>query len=304
MTVGDPRVSVVIPTFGRDDVLVATIRQLLALAEDLEIIVVDQTQAHHASTKQQLEDWSGDRKIRWVKQAPPGTVMAMNRGLREAHGSIVIFLDDDISVDAGLITSHVQALERYPDAWAIAGRVIQPETRSQLKIVNRHRSRGTITCDLEFDFSSRLETWVQNVMAGNLSVRREKALAIGGFDENFIPPVSYRFETEFAKRIIAAGGKIRYEPSAVIHHLRAPRGGTRSIGSHLDSASPLHGVGDYYYALKLGRGWERFRYIIRRPLREVCTKFHLRHPWWMPVKFIGELRAFFMALNMFRTAKH
>jgi GT2 family glycosyltransferase len=153
--------------------------------------------------------------------------------------------------------------------------------------------------DLDFRFYGTAPAWVTNVMAGNLSVKRDKALSLGGFDKNFIPPVSYRFETEFAKRVVLAGGKIRFEPKASIRHLRAASGGTRTLGSHLTSISPLHGVGDYYYALCCGKGWDRVGYMARRALREVCTRFHLWHPWWIPVKAVGELRAIWMALRLF-----
>jgi len=137
-------------------------------------------------------------------------------------------------------------------------------------------------------------------MAGNLSVKRDRALAVGGFDANFTPPVAYRFETEFARRLVAAGGRIRFEPRASIRHLRAARGGTRSQGGHLTSSSPVHGVGDYYYALRCGRGWERFWYVLRRPLREVRTRFHLLHPWYIPVKLVGEVRALALAVRLHR----
>ncbi len=67
-------------------------------------------------------------------------------------------------------------------------------------------------------------------------------------------------------------------------------------GNHLTSASPAHGAGDYYFALSNGFTWESLGYILRRPLREVCTCFHLRHPWWIPIKFVGEVRALILAI--------
>ena len=161
-----------------------------------------------------------------------------------------------------------------------------------------HSRLVELTGDLDFDFASDEGRFVRNVMAGNLSVKRDMALEIGGFDENFVGS-AYRFETEFAKRILANGGKIWFEPRASIKHLRAERGGTRAEGSHLTSMSPRHGVGDYYYALKCGEGWERAKYVLRRPFREVRTKFHLKHPRWIPVKFIGELRALMKALRLY-----
>ena len=154
--------------------------------------------------------------------------------------------------------------------------------------------------DLDFPFNSNLRKEVANVMAGNLSVKREAFIKIGGFDERFSPPVSFRFETEFARRVIKNKGKIFFEGLASIKHLRAPSGGTRSSGSHMKSLSPVHGVGDYYYALLHGKGLDKYLYILKRPFREIRTKFHMKNPWYIPVKFIGELRAIFMAYKKIR----
>ncbi len=342
--------SIVIPTYGRDNVLCDTIRALIALETRAdEILVVDQTLEHESATAERLAAWEAEGRIRWIRHQPPGTVGAMNRGVLEARRDIVLFLDDDIVPDDNLIRGHVKAYEKHPEAWAVVGQVIQPEdvgekdnrefrgepqktqkdtegetagpilksSESNLFHSPNSRFKYPLLCilrflrlpffspsflrqDLDFDFSGTDPAWVENVMAGNLSVRRERFLQLGGFDENFIPPVSYRFETEFAKRLIAAGGRIRFEPAASIRHLRVPSGGTRSRGSHLTSGSPIHGVGDYYFALRCGRGWQRLSYILRRPFREVCTRFHLRHPWWIPLKFVGELRAIWAALRLYR----
>jgi GT2 family glycosyltransferase len=166
-------------------------------------------------------------------------------------------------------------------------------------VASGHHSSSLLS-DLNFGFSGSRGAWTGNVIACNLSVRKSQFLAAGGFDETFGPPVAYRFETEFAKRLVQAGGSIWFEPTASIRHLRVARGGTRSTGGHLTSASPVHGVGDYYYALRCGQGMERAVYMLRRPFREVRTRFHLRHPWWIPVKFVGELRALCLALKLHR----
>ena len=320
--------SVVIPTFGRDAVLCESIRYLLELpAPADELLVIDQTPAHQPDTEAQLAAWHNAGRIRWIRHQPPGVVGAMNRGLHEAKGDIVLFLDDDIIPDANLVVAHRIAHEQFPEAWAVVGQVVQGENTETLKTemlkgdeVGRRKTvsklisecqRFSISAfranrtsalrrDLGFKFDGTEPAWVENMMAGNLSVKREQALAIGGFDENFIPPVSFRFETEFAKRIVASGGRIRFEPKASILHLRSPSGGTRSQGSHLTSASLVHGVGDYYYALRCGKGLDRFLYMLRRPFREVRTRFHLRHPCWVPVKFIGELRAIHRAFGLNR----
>jgi GT2 family glycosyltransferase len=137
-------------------------------------------------------------------------------------------------------------------------------------------------------------------MAGNLCVRRSRAMEVGGFDENFVGS-AYRFETEFCRRLTRAGGQVLFQPAASLRHLRATMGGVRTHGRHEASVSGIHGVGDYYFALAEGLSWDVLRYILRRPVREVSTSFHLRHPWWIAPKLIGELRALTWAVRLHRS---
>ena len=293
-------VSVVVPTYRRGRILLATLRHLCALdPPPADILVVDQTEQNPPDVAQELERLETAGRIRLLRLAPPSIPRAMNTGLLEARGDVVLFFDDDVVPQPDVIAAHLRAYAEHPEAWAVAGRVLQPEEPSAPR-TPRPCPRSFLEQDLDFHFDGKTAAWVENVMAGNLSVRREMALAVGGFDANFIPPVSFRFETEFAKRLVAAGGRIWFEPRASIRHLRAGSGGTRTGGSHLASASPLHGVGAYYYLLRQGRGWRRAWLILKRPFREVRTRFHLRHPWYIPVKLLGECRALALAYRLHR----
>ena len=291
--------AVVIPTFGRERVLIETVEAIVRLpVRPDEILIVDQTPRHDDATEAALRGWSETGTIRWLRLSAPSTVEALNTGLREARAPVVLILDDDIIPGAGLVDAHASAHARFAEAWAVAGQVLQA---GEAPVAEGPRGpRAGLRADLRFRFAASEPDWVANVIACNLSVKRDRALAVGGFDGNYAPPVAFRFETDFARRVLAAGGRIRFEPGASVRHLRAASGGTRATGSHLTSASPLHGAGDYYFALRWGRGWERIGYLANRPFREVRTRFHLRHPWWIPVKFIGELRALALALRLHR----
>ena len=285
-------VSVAIPTYERGVVLLETLRALLPQGPG-EILVLDQTAAHPADVQAALEDLKCDGRIRWEHLPRPAIPPAMNAGLLRATRSLVLFLDDDIVPAPGLVAAHAAAYEDEA-TWAVAGQVLQP---GEQPVTGQVARRAGFRADLDFLFRSSERTFVANGMAGNLSVRRERALAVGGFDENF-EGVAYRFETEFCRRLCRAGGRILFEPAASIRHLRAPRGGTRTLGTHLTSASPDFGVGDYYFALREPGSLARWAYVARRPLREVMTRFHLRHPWWIPVKLCGELRALARGLTL------
>jgi GT2 family glycosyltransferase len=294
--------SVVIATYRREQVLIDTIGslipQLAALEAPSELLVIDQSDQHEAATTAALEQWQDRGLIGWQRLAKPHLVGAMNQGLLSARGELVLFLDDDIVPLPGLVQGHHDCHALYPEAWAVVGQILQPGQTPADRPQRQHRS--AFWRDLDFPFNRTRGAWIENAMAGNLSVKRERILAIGGFNASFPPPVASRFETELAKRIVAAGGRIRFEPEAALHHLAAARGGTRSAGGHLASASPHHGVGDAYFALRCARGWDRFWYLLRKPFREVRTRFHLRHPWLIPVKFVGELRALRLAWRISR----
>lgn len=290
------QVSVAIPTFGRDRVLIETVEHLLAQSPAAaEIIVADQTPQHDSATEAALAKLAAEAKIKLLRLERPSITGSMNAALREAKGPVVLFVDDDITPKPNLIGAHAAAYGDDDEMWAVVGQVLQPGQEPASSPVPG-TDKG-LRAHLDFCFYSTSCAWVKSVMAGNLSVRRVRALEIGGFDENFVG-VAYRFETEFCRRIWDHGGKVLYEPSASIRHLRVSAGGTRRYGCHLCSPSPAHGVGDYYFALRQGRGLERMTYALKRPVREVCTRYHLKHPWCIPVKLVGELAAAFWAMGL------
>jgi GT2 family glycosyltransferase len=290
-------VTVAIPTFGRDQVLLDTIHACLRQeAPAGEVLIVDQTPVHDRATEEALSSLRDSGRIRWERMTTASQPAAMNTALRVAANPLLLFLDDDIEPGAGFISAHAQAHNDF-DAWVVVGQIIQPwQTPSD---VVWNPSSQSLKADFDFPFHSTHACWLQNAMSGHMSVRHEQAMRIGGFDENF-KGAAYRFDTEFAKRVIRSGGRIRFCPEASIRHLRVERGGTRIRGNHLASPSPHHGVGDYYYAMLQGWSPETVRYMSRRAVREVATRFHLRHPWYMPVKLVGEARAFLWALELKR----
>ncbi len=295
-----PALSIIIPTYRREEVLLNAIGDLLPLMEKAgfgsELIIVDQTEKHDGNTERKLLEFDRAGKIRWICLDKPHIARSMNTGVRNAEGDIVLFLDDDIEPSPKLLAKHVELYKKRPSAWAGAGQVLQPWDNPER--VSYAPRGGTLNRYLDFPFYSIEGTFIENAMAGNLSVRRQRFIQLGGFDENFTPPVASRFETEFAKRLVRRGGKIWFEPEASIRHLRVSTGGTRSLGSHLTSISPVYGAGDYYYAFRCARGMERLKYILKRPFREIRTKFHLKHPWYIPVKLIGEFRALSGSIGM------
>lgn len=278
------QLSAVIPTYGRDDVLLDTIGYLGNLdPAPAEILIIDQTSRHSPSTAQTLEILSASGRIRWIRLDRPSIPHAMNVGLLRARAPVVLFLDDDIVPGSQLIRAHTRAHEQSA---VVVGQVLQPG------------EEPTTTATSSFHFYSDRPQWITDLMAGNFSIRRELALDLGGFDENFVR-AAYRFETEFAERIRSSGKKILFEPRASIRHLRASRGGTRAYGHHLRTARPGHAVGAYYHVLRSRDGGSRLAGIAHRFVSSIRTRHHLVRPWWIPATIAAEILGFFWGLRLF-----
>lgn len=71
-----------ISTYRRDQVLIDTVRDLLALdPPPAEILVLDQTPKHAPDIASVLGDWDAAGHIRWLRLPEPFIPRAINRGL-------------------------------------------------------------------------------------------------------------------------------------------------------------------------------------------------------------------------------
>lgn len=281
-------ISAVIPTYRREQVLLDTVTQLLHLnPAPAEILLVDQTPDHQEETIQTLKKLEQSGKIRWLRLEVPSVTHAMNIGLQQARQPVVLFLDDDIIPDANLIAAHNNA-QTQQGCNIVAGQVLQP---GEEPLTTGQESE-------KFRFCAAQKQHISELMGGNFSIKRELALRLGGFDENFVH-VAYRFEAEFANRALKAGEKILFEPTASIRHLKAMSGGTRSYGHHLTTIKPSHSVGDYYYLFQAKGITNRLFKMLARPLRAIRTQHHLTHPWWILPTLIAEALGFIWAIFLF-----
>jgi glycosyltransferase involved in cell wall biosynthesis len=122
MSHADSLVSVIVPTRNR--------RQLLALAlasvleqrgVRLEVVVVDE-----ASTDETAAMVRGiaDARVRLVRhEVPLGKSAARNRGIAEAHGEWIAFLDDDDVWAPDKLALQLEALHHSGRQWAYTGAV-------------------------------------------------------------------------------------------------------------------------------------------------------------------------------------
>jgi peptidoglycan/xylan/chitin deacetylase (PgdA/CDA1 family) len=212
-----PKVSVVIPTFNRKHLLARTLPVVLDQnfpAEQYEVvIVVDGSQDGTVEWLQQLRPACG-LKIIW--QGNHGQPAAINRGLQEARGHVILFLDDDIICDRSLLRHHARghenAVAEGEKPWLLFGPVLWARENRDGLTAERIRKN----CD---EYFARLTPesgscgWCFAMGNPNTSAVRSLLLSRGGFVEH----LHRAHDVEFGFRHWKTGTRFQFLPQAVTY---------------------------------------------------------------------------------------
>ncbi|WP_443029116.1 hormogonium polysaccharide biosynthesis glycosyltransferase HpsN [Spirulina sp. CS-785/01] len=232
-----PAISVIIPTYNREETLIETIDDVLQLDyPNFEVLVVDQTQNHKPETDQCLQQLADTEKIQWFRLNWASLPGARNYGIRRSQGEIIVFIDDDVQLETDYLHHHARHYQR-PEVGAVAGRVFD-----RMKLAD---SGGTLTIEdlppqamdpgIAWYYIDLVHTvkpqWVISARGCNMSYRREIFTQHGiWFDERFRGS-AVREESDFALRFRQTGMKIWYDPDASLVHLGEETGGCHDIST-------------------------------------------------------------------------
>jgi glycosyltransferase involved in cell wall biosynthesis len=167
MRSNSPLVSVVIPVFNGSRFLAEAIESVRSQEyEPLEIIVVDDGSTDSTA---EVAARYGD-EIRYVFQQNSGAAAARNRGIAEARGEVIAFLDVDDLWPQGKLELQAERLLRDPELDIVSGRV-------QFVCLP-----GAAEPDIEFESANQTLT---NAYLGAALFRRRVFDYVGLFDTAF-----------------------------------------------------------------------------------------------------------------------
>lgn len=217
------KVSVAIPTYNREKVLINTIEQVMIQYPPAdEILVIDQTEEHEPDTKSYLVNAHNAGIIRWIKHHPPNLNGARNRAIAETKCDILILIDDDVKLVSSFIDKHIRNFQNS-DVVAVCGRVLQAKGNIPPDIAQPWLKQ--FDCNLYNGWGTERVEKIAGIWGGNHSLRVNVIRKFGGFDENYFGPL-YN-ESDLALRLWKAGELIVYEPEAELLHFGFPSGGCR-----------------------------------------------------------------------------
>ena len=120
-------VSVIIPTFHREKLVVAAVESALLQRRDgvsVEVIVLDDSPSGSAS---KAVEAIGDEHVRYVRRTVPSggrPAVVRNEGARLARGRFLHFLDDDDVLEGGSLATLADALHGRPSVGMAFGAIV------------------------------------------------------------------------------------------------------------------------------------------------------------------------------------
>jgi len=222
---GHVTVSAILCTYNRSQSLTRALESLThTMVPDgfeWEVLVVDNNSTDQ--TAPIVEDFCGryPGRFRYLFEARQGKSYALNTGIREARGSVLAFVDDDVIVEPDWLQNLTSTL--LDQSWAGCGGRILPERGFVppywLAIEGPCNLVGALCA--YFDPGDVPGDLKEPPFGANMAFRKEMFDKYGYFrtDLGPFPDKKIGFEdTEFGRRLMQAGERLRYVPTAVVYH--------------------------------------------------------------------------------------
>jgi glycosyltransferase involved in cell wall biosynthesis len=277
-------VSIIVPALNEEKMIGRCLESLAALdfaRERFEVIVVDNGSSDR--TREISESFQDRLNLRVLEKRGVRISGLRNLGAREAQGSIVAFLDADCLAPKEWLERLIQLLPAEGAGIVGAHYLLPQESTWVGRTWHRYQ---------EAEKSGE----VSHVPAGDLVMRREDFLRIGGFDESIQTNEDY----ELCERARASGMTVRAVPEIGVVHL----GTAQSLrvffrkqawhGTHVVKVFLRNISGSHNFKAVMFAAWTLFWFIAM--VAAAAWAIVDRRVWWAPVVSIAALLAPALAL--------
>lgn len=196
--------SIIIPTYGRADLLRDAIDSCLRQTYDgeFEILIVDNDPTRDNETELVISEINDDRISYYKNTMNIGCLPNFNRCIELAESEYVIMLHTDDLLDSDFLNTIIPLLDNHPEIdMLIPGkRIIKNE------IITRQKGLGFLSRSLGFSKKvvqiSERDFCHYNTTGGPLGIvmKKELCIEIGGFNEDIFPMSDYDFWVRMAQQ--------------------------------------------------------------------------------------------------------
>ena len=227
-----PAVSIIIPTRDRAALLARCADSVLNRTDypDIELLIVD-NDSREQRTARLLGRLATDPRVRVLRHAGAFNWSAMNNvAAREAHGKILVLLNNDIEALHPDWLCEMVTLASRPEVGVVGARLLYPDGTVQHAgmtlgpgAVATHLFRGAASDHLGYGGMLRHTRSVAAVTGACMAMRREVFDAVGGFEAEHLTLTNN--DVDFCLRVRAHGLRVVCTPHAeLLHREAASRG--------------------------------------------------------------------------------
>lgn len=225
----EPFVTVAIATKSNADSCIETVRHIRENNfSNYEIVIVDNSVDDPEESAKLAAGLGSIEALRLIVEPRRGLSFARNTAYENARGKYVLFTDDDVKVDKIWIRTIVAIFEKDPSVACVTGSIISSEIETPAQAWleqygGYHKGFDTRIYDLD---EHRSDYPLYPYDAGrfgsgaNMAFRLDALSEIGGFsiDLGAGIPAHAGEDIDVLRRIVSAGHRLVYEPSAVLWH--------------------------------------------------------------------------------------
>ena len=188
---------------------------------DYEIVLVDNNCTDH--TREVCGAFAAahpEIAFRYVVEPEQGLSAARNKGIKEAKGEIIIYVDDDALVDADYIRQYAEHFAANPDTMA-AGGPIEPLYETEEPSWMSPYTKALLTAWMNYGDKVREYPNGRYPGGGNAAYRKEVFDRVGLFNTELGRKGNLLLaseEKDIFDKMKALGMKVLYLPTPVLHH--------------------------------------------------------------------------------------
>ncbi len=200
-----PLVSVLIPCFNEEKVIVASLARILhSNWKKLEVLVLDDGSTD-ATAARVREAFDGEPRVKLLSFENGGKARALNRGLAEANGEIIVALDADTLFPPDTLPQLVRWFSD-PEVGAVAGNAV---VGNRLNLITRWQALEYVTAQ-NLERRALAALGAVTVVPGAVGAWRRAALeALGGYPHDTLAE-----DQDLTLACQSAGWRVEFDPEA------------------------------------------------------------------------------------------
>ena len=205
-SVSMPRISVVIPSYGRADLLRKAVESLFAqdlAPDDYEVIVVDSSRDTAVAAVMAGLQRQAPCDLHFYTKKPEGPGPSRNLGVTHSRGEFIAFLDSDCVATSGWLSAGLNTFQSGTG-------IVQGQT-----LPNPHQPLGV------FKQYIRVERESFVYETANIFYRRQCFGEVGGFMKDWTPTSQWIMggeDVDLAWRVKRKGWKTAFCEDALVYH--------------------------------------------------------------------------------------